>query len=345
VAGRVTTLHPTLVSQVYNRRMASAAKLALLEIFPPDWPATLVRSAGLPEEQIRQVALSAVDHDEFADHLTSLYIPAIAEAALRSLRTPEALRYVVARLRGPNGCPWDREQTHATLTKYALEEAAEVADAVEEFADDPQHLAEELGDLLLQVYLHAEIAQEEDAFSLGDVLEHITSKLIRRHPHVFGDVAVDNAGQVVMNWEKIKQDERAAAGEASAFTSHLKGQARHTAALAATHDTQRRAVKAGFDWPTIDDWLAKLDEEAHELLESETPAARQDELGDLLFTIVALARRLDIDAEVALREANLKFRRRFRQMEALAHERDLVFEDLDRDAQLALWREAKTLTA
>jgi tetrapyrrole methylase family protein/MazG family protein len=342
VAGRLTTTRPTLVAQVYNRRMASATKLALLEIYPPTWAVTLVRAAGLPEEQVRAIPLSEMDHDAFADHLTSLYVPAVPEAALQSLRTPEALRYIVARLRAPDGCPWDREQTHASLTPFVLEEAAEVADAIEEFADDPQHLAEELGDLLLQVYLHAEIGQEEAAFSLGDVLEAITSKLIRRHPHVFGAVAVSGAAQVVANWETIKRAERAEAGEAPPFESRLKRSARHTAALAATHDTQRRAVRAGFDWPTFDDWVRKLDEEVQELLAATTPAERADELGDLLFTVVALARRLDVDAELALRDANQKFRRRFQRMEQLAHARGLVFEDLTRAEHVALWNEAKT---
>ena len=341
VAGALTTTRPLLISQVFNRRMASAAKLALLEIFPATWEVTLVQAAGLPEERVRTAPLSEMDRDDFADHLTSLYVPPIPAPSLQSLRTPEALRYVVARLRAPEGCPWDRKQTHDSLTPYVLEEAAEVADAIEEFADDPMHLAEELGDLLLQVYLHTEIAQEEEAFTIGDVYEAITSKLIRRHPHVFGDVAVSGAEQVVANWEVIKRAERERAGEQSAFESRLKRIPRHTAALAATHDTQRRAVKAGFDWPTLEDWVAKLNEETHELLDAATPDARADELGDLLFTIVALARRLEIDAELALRAANQKFRRRFQQMEQLAHARGLTFEDLDRAAQLALWGEAK----
>lgn len=341
VAGGVTTTRPLLVSQVYNRRMASGTKLALLELFPAEWMVTLVQAAGLPEERVRTVPLRAMDHDDFADHLTSLYVPAIPPDALQSLRSPEALRHVVARLRAPDGCPWDREQTHLSLLPFVLEEAAEVADAIEECADDPAHLAEELGDLLLQVYLHAEIAQEEAAFNLGDVFEAITSKLIRRHPHVFGEVRVAGSAQVVQNWEMIKQGERAANGENPSFESRLKRQPRHTAALTATHDTQRRAVKVGFDWPTLDDWVQKLREETQELLNAATPAERAEELGDLLFTIVALARRLDLDAELALRAANLKFRRRFQHMEALAHARGDAFEELDRAAQLALWHAAK----
>ncbi|MBA3823029.1 MAG: nucleoside triphosphate pyrophosphohydrolase [Ktedonobacterales bacterium] len=341
IAGALTTTRPLLISQVFNRRMASAAKLALLEVFPPTWEVTLVQAAGLPEERVRAVPLGEADRDDFADHLTSLYVPALPPASLQALRTPEALRYVVARLRAPDGCPWDRQQTHASLTPYVLEEAAEVADAIEEFAEDPMHLAEELGDLLLQVYLHTEIAQEEDAFTIGDVFEAITAKLIRRHPHVFGDVAVTGADQVVANWEAIKRTERADADGQPPFESRLKRIPRHTAALAATHDTQRRAVKAGFDWPTLDDWVAKLHEETRELVEATTPEAQADELGDLLFTVVALARRLDIDAEMALRAANGKFRRRFQQMEMLAHTRGLAFEELDRDTHLRLWGEAK----
>jgi len=173
------------------------------------------------------------------------------------------------------------------------------------------------------------------------VIEQITTKLIRRHPHVFGAVTVSGADQVVQNWEKIKQAERAEQGAAPAFTSRLKRLARHTAALTHTQTLQRQAVKAGFDWPTIADWVAKLDEETRELLAATTPAERADELGDLLFTLVALARRLEIDAEAALRAANEKFRQRFQHMETVCHERGWVFEDLDRTQQLGLWQEAK----
>ena len=340
VAGTIITGRPTLVSQVYNRRMAGAAKLALLEVFPPAHLVTLIQAAGLPEERQQTVPLSELDHDEFPDHLTSLFVPAIPPETLQVVRTPEALRYVVARLRAPDGCPWDREQSHASLLPYVLEEAAEVADAIDAYDADPDHLAEELGDLLLQVYLHTEIAQEEETFAIGDVFEHITRKLIRRHPHVFGTVAVGGPAQVVQNWEAIKQAERAAQGTPH-FESRLKTTPQHLAALAAAHQIQRRAVKAGFDWPTVADWLGKVAEEWEELRQAPDDAARTEELGDLLFTLVALARRWGIDAEAALRGANAKFTRRFHHMERAAQARGLVFEELDRAAQLALWRAAK----
>ncbi len=341
VAGAVTTTRPLLVSQVYNRRMASGAKLALLEIFPPAWPVTLIQAAGLPEERRREVELNAVDHDAFADHLTSLYVPAIPPESLQSLRAPESLRYIIARLRGPNGCPWDREQTHASLKRYVLEEAAEVADAIDEFGDDPMHLAEELGDLLLQIALHTEIAQEEEVFNQGDVFEAITAKMIRRHPHVFGEVTVSGAEQVVQNWEVIKRAERAQTSSEETFESRMHGVTRHLAALSNAHEIQKRAIKAGFDWPTIEDWVAKLDEETKELLAAASATERAEELGDLLFTVVALARRLEINAEEALRAANDKFVRRFSRMEEIAHARGQDFAQLDRATQLSLWHEAK----
>jgi tetrapyrrole methylase family protein / MazG family protein len=342
IAGMLTTGRPAIISQIYNRRMASGAKLALLEIFPADWEVTLIRSAGLPEEYVRALPLSDIDHDDFADHLTSLYVPSLPAISLRSLRTPEALRYIVARLRAPDGCPWDRKQTHASLSRYVLEEAAETADAIEEIEQDPLHLAEELGDVLLQVYLHAEIAQEEELFTIGDIFEAITSKLIRRHPHVFGDVSVSNADQVVQNWEVIKRNERAANGVDTKRESLLRSIPRNGSALSNAHDIQRKAVKAGFDWPTIGDWVMKVREEVDELAAESSSTRRLDELGDVLFSLVAIARRFEIDANNALRIANEKFRQRFMHMEELCRERGLTFEHLDRDAQLALWNEAKS---
>jgi tetrapyrrole methylase family protein/MazG family protein len=341
IAGIITTNRPVLIAQVYNRRMVSIAKIALQEIWPSDWSVTLIKSAGLTDEHVRTMPLSEIDHDEFADHLTSLYISPIPVESLRNLRTPEGLRYIVARLRGPEGCPWDRKQTHATLARYALEEAAEVADAIDEFEDDPLHLAEELGDLLLQVYLHAEIAQEEEVFTIGDIIEAITTKLIRRHPHVFGDVSVSGADQVVQNWENIKRAERETTGEVAPFESLMRGITRHGAALTNAHEIQRKAIKTGFDWPTIQDWVTQLNNEVEELQSAPDDAARHDEFGDLLFSLVALARRFGLDAEEALRSANEKFRHRFMRMEELCHEQGFSLDQLDRDKQRELWLEVK----
>jgi len=202
------------VAQIYNRRLASAVKLALGECYPDEWPVKLVRAAGVdssePVEAVVEMPLYELDRSSLTDHLSTLYVPPLGE--MEALRLSETLRYITMRLRRePDGCPWDRQQTHQSLTHYVIEETYEVVEALEE--NDMEKLAEELGDLLLQVYLHAEIARQEGDFSIGDVFEHVSAKLIRRHPHVFGEVEVDNAGQVVQNWEAIKRQERIAAGK------------------------------------------------------------------------------------------------------------------------------------
>ena len=197
----------------------------------------------------------------------------------------------------------------------------------------------------MQVYLHTEIAQEEGAFTINDVMEHITSKLIRRHPHVFGDVEVTDADQVAPVWDAVKKSERAAAGVEIAHESILRGITRNSAALATAHTIQKKVVKVGFDWPTPDDWLEKLREEVLEFQAAATIDEQRDELGDILFTLVALARRQDLDAELALRQANERFTRRFHMMETLCRERDCEFAQQDRTTQIALWQEAKARLA
>src|SRR5581483_513238 len=206
IAGKLIPTTPLLIVQVYNRRVASAVKLALGECYPDDWPVKLVRAAGVEsDEAVVEMPLYELDRNNLANHLCTLYVPPRAE--MEALRVPESLRYITMRLRRePDGCPWDRQQTHLSLTRYVIEETYEVVEAIEE--NDLEHLAEELGDLLLQVYLHAELARQEGSFSIGDVFEQINGKLIRRHPHVFGSVEVENTGQVVRNWEAIKKQEK-----------------------------------------------------------------------------------------------------------------------------------------
>jgi nucleoside triphosphate diphosphatase len=271
---------------------------------------------------------------------------------------------IMARLRAPGGCPWDREQTFDTIRKYTLEEAYEVFDAIER--RDFAHLAEELGDLLLQVLFYAEMAANEGRFTIADVLDHLNRKLIRRHPHVFGDEASRAAGNradvdaavggsaaaVLRNWEEIKAAEKAAAalpatGESGAGNppaSRLDSVLRAQPALAEAAKLGSKAQKSGFDWPSWRDLLPKLAEETAEL---EAEAASSDpsrkpaieaELGDLLFTVVNLGRHLGVDSEMALRSCNLRFRRRFHEME-LASPRPL--EDLSPEELEALWAQAK----
>jgi tetrapyrrole methylase family protein/MazG family protein len=350
VMGAVLPTEPLLVAQLYNRRLASGVKLALAEVYPDDWAVTLVRSAGLgAAETLERVPLYELDRGERADHLTTLYVPPLTP--LEALRAPEGLRHVVARLRAPGGCPWDREQTHQSLRPFVLEEAYEVAEVLDEWEGTPEqaaHLAEELGDLLLQVYLQAEVAHGEGHFHLGDVYAGITEKLIRRHPHVFGDVSVRDASHVVPNWEAIKRSERAAQGLDPAAESRLRGIPSSAPALYQAHELSRKAAKVGFEWPDTAGALAKVAEEARELAEAEHSGDHEQmtaELGDLLFAVAVVARRLGLEPEDALRAANARFRRRFEAMEARAQREGRALDTLSADEWLAWWRAAKTATS
>lgn len=259
---------------------------------------------------------------------------------------------VMDRLRDPEGgCPWDLEQTFRTIAPYTIEEAHEVADAIER--DDLAHLKDELGDLLFQVVFHARLAREIDAFDFDDVAGAVADKLIRRHPHVFGpgvDKGADNgpggvpkmdAETQTESWEQIKAAEREQAG----MSSHIDGVSASLPPLRRAVKLQKRAARAGFDWPDLKPVLAKIREELGELedeLESGGTDRMEDELGDVLFAVANLARKLDIDADGALRRTNLKFETRFRAMEKAASEAGQRFEDLDLEAQEALWQKVKT---
>jgi tetrapyrrole methylase family protein/MazG family protein len=347
ISGAILPTHPLLIAQAYNRRLLSDVKLALLELYPEDWEVAVVRWAGLPQQVVERVPLVELDRDERADHLTTISVPPLPPLA--AARAPEGLRYIVQRLRAPDGCPWDREQTHQSLRKYVLEEAYEVADILEAWEGTPEqaeHLAEELGDLLLQVYLQAEVADQEDRFHIGDVYQTITEKLIRRHPHVFGDVEVRDAAHVVRNWETIKRGEREARGEEEAATSVLHGIPNSAPALLQAYELGKRAAKVGFDWPRTQDALAKVTEETRELAAADgDQAAREGELGDLLFAIVALARHLKLNPEDALRAANRRFHRRFEAMEARAQREGRALDTLTLEDWFAWWDQAKATTA
>ncbi len=256
---------------------------------------------------------------------------------------PWAMPWISARLRQPDGCPWDREQTHTSLRKHLLEEAYEVYDALDGGATPA--LAGELGDLWLQIVLHAQLAAEAGIFDLADVQAAISSKIVRRHPHVFGDAVARTASDVNRQWERIKADERAeAAGEAGPDTpvkSALDGISASMPALAASQEMQERAANLGYDWPTIEGVLDKVTEEAEELRLATTDAERAEEFGDLLFVLVNVARRHGIEAEAAVRAANAKFRRRFASVERGAAAQGVALRDLDFDALDALWDAAK----
>ena len=254
----------------------------------------------------------------------------------------QSLIDVVARLRGPGGCPWDAEQTHESLKRNLLEECYETLEAID--AGEPMELAEELGDILVQVAFHADIARQAGHFDIADVLTAINRKLIRRHPHVFGDGSAVSDGtigarQVERNWEQLKAEERRQSGkqEPSAMDSVPAA----LPALTAAQLMQDRAARFGFDWDDVDGVLDKLVEEIAEFRAADTPEERIDEFGDVLFALVNLARWSGIHAEDALRQANGKFRNRYQAMERLASEREQDFAALPLDDKEALWQEAK----
>ncbi len=272
-----------------------------------------------------------------ADLAAPLYLAPVAPELAAA--GPWAMPWISDRLRAQDGCPWDREQTHASLRSHLLEEAYEVYDALE--AGATPGLAGELGDLLLQVVLHAQLAAEAGVFDLADVQAAIATKIVRRHPHVFGEAEARTASDVNRQWERIKADERTdAADEAGA----LDGISRSLPALAASQEMQERAAHLGYDWPSLDGVLDKVVEETDELREAATrgdPAAWAEEFGDLLFVLVNVARKQGVDAEAAVRSANGKFRRRFGSVERQAAERGVALRDLDLDALDALWDTAK----
>jgi tetrapyrrole methylase family protein/MazG family protein len=286
-----------------------------------------------------------------ADLETPLYLAPVAPE--RAVASPWAMPWISDRLRRPDGCPWDREQTHESLRNHLLEEAYEVYDALGS-APGPA-LAEELGDLLLQVVLHAQLAAEEGTFDLTDVNAAIATKIVRRHPHVFGDAEVRTASDVNRQWERIKAEERAGAGVGgregegdgadSGPTAEPKGAldgvSRILPALAASQEMQERAASIGYEWPTVEGVLDKVAEELAELRAAVTDAERAEEYGDLLFVLVNVARWLGIEAEAALRAANDKFRRRFGSVERRAATRGVALRDLSFEELDGLWDEAK----
>ena len=256
-------------------------------------------------------------------------------------RSFEDLVAIMDRLRDPGGCPWDREQTYATLRGYLVEECYEAVDAIDRA--DRAGLREELGDLLLQVVFLARLAREEGAFDAGDVVEGIAAKLVRRHPHVFGDERASTSGEVLKRWEEIKRAEKGAAGPAG-DASVLAGIPRALPALAKAQRLGTKAGRVGFDWSADDDVVRKLEEEAEELRRAIAAGDREgmlDEIGDALFTVTMLARRLDVDADAALARTNAKFERRFRYLEDELGRRGIPVGDAPADLMERLWEEAK----
>ncbi len=327
--------HPALIAGVSSPAVAAGIRHALSVAYPADFSVRLVHNPGMPGQAIIDLALEAVERSPQLGPTTLLYLPALGvDSSL------EFFQEVVAHLRDPqNGCPWDREQTHASLRPYLLEETYETLEALDN--GDWAKVSEELGDLLLQIALHAQIGVEAGTFSMADIVGGIARKIIRRHPHVFGDVQVSGVNGVLTNWERLKAEERAGNGEQEkGLLDSVPG---ILAALALAQEYQDRAARVGFDWSEIGPVRAKVFEEIDEVDSAPNAEERAKELGDLLFAVVNLARWYKVDAETALRETSQRFRRRFAYIEKTARAQGRDLNSMTLDEMDVIWEQAKDL--
>ena len=324
--------NPAIIAQISSSVVAGKVKKVLMSLYPGKHLVKFVHSPGTDSQLVEEFALNTIDECSQLSTLTSLYIPPLGSAA-----SFESFQEIIAHLRAPDGCPWDREQTHRSLRPHLLEETYELLNALD--AQDMDSMQEEFGDLLLQIVLHAQIASESGEFTMSDVLYGIYTKIVNRHPHVFGDLKLEDTKGVLLNWERLKEKERAENGKAEA--SLLDGVAVALPALVQAEQYQKRAARVGFDWPDIQGVLDKLEEELREVNSAEDGDSRADEIGDLIFAVVNLARWYKIDPESALREANERFRKRFFYIEISAHSKGRSITDLSLDEMESLWQEAK----
>lgn len=327
-----------LILQVYSPLVASEVKLSLMQVYPDTHQIWVVRAAGVPgEEEVVQIPLYELDRQKWLDHLTTVYVPpgAAAKRAPDGLGAAvEELAALMAALRGPEGCPWDREQTHASLKRYLIEETYEVIEAID--AGEPHKLKEELGDLLLQIVFHAQLARERGAFTLEEVVRGISAKMRHRHPHVFGDVSLGTSQAVLAAWEDLKQAEKGHVNLMD-FPPGLP-------ALLKAQKVQEKAARVGFDWPEVTGAWEKVQEEARELqaaVASRRAEDIQEEMGDYLFAVVNASRHLGVEAEAALSRAVDKFRRRFAFIEEQAHKSSKALSELSLAEMEAWWEQAK----
>lgn len=333
----------TVIGQVYDTFTASDVKLALMELYPDDYKITVGHALGVEgQEQILQVPLYELDRVEGYGNLSLVYVPRSEDEMLRQ-RTFARLHEIVAILRSPEGCPWDREQTHASIRKNLIEETYEVLETIDE--DDPEHMQEELGDLLLQVMLHSQMEEEIGTFNVFDVIQGLNDKLIFRHPHVFGQNKAEDAEAALSNWEQMKAEEKRRKGLDPGQASVLDGIPKDLPALMKAYKLQKKASKVGFDWERINDVLDKIEEELAELREAVeqdlTLEEKTAELGDLLFAAANAARFLHTDPEEALSMTNRKFIQRFHFIEDELRARGKTVHESSLEEMDAIWQQAK----
>lgn len=332
---KVDTSCHNIITQVYNRRVASDVKLKLMEYYEDEVEVAMIRAAGVEGlERIERMPLYDIDRIDWVDHLTSLYIP----PSNKKRYDFDDLTKIIEKLRGPGGCPWDREQTHKSLKRYLIEESYEVLEAIDE--DDMDELLEELGDVLLQVVFHASIASEHKNFDIIDVTHRITEKMIKRHSHIFGNGACQTASDVADNWEKIKMKEQSL----QTITDSLRHVPKSMPALMRSQKVQEKASMAGFDWDSPEDAISKVKEELQEFLnvyKSENNGKIIEELGDLLFSVVNVCRFYDVEPEFALHHCTEKFISRFQYIENAALKSGKKLSDMSLQEMDELWETAK----
>ena len=330
-----------IIGQVYDMFTASEVKLTLMQKLPDDYEVYIVTAAGSSQEKVVKVALYELDHGMELNNLTSVYVPPVKQENLK-YREFSKLRQIIAQLRGPNGCPWDLKQTHESLKRYLLEEAYELIDTIDEQDDDA--MIGELGDVLLQVMLHAQIGEDEGMFTVDDVVESISAKMVRRHPHVFGEVQVRDEEDVMINWQKIKEEEKGEKSEEP--VSLLADVEKSLPNLMRAEAYQKRAAKVGFDWTEVTEAWEKVLEEVAEVeaeMKQENPNITRikDELGDVFFALVNVARFYKIEPEEAVYGTNQKFFRRFSYVEKCVRQNNKQFSDYTLAELDRFWDEAK----
>lgn len=327
-----------IITQMYDQYMASEVKLKLMEYYDPEEEVVVVRAASLPQmERVEKLPLYQLDRIEWIDYLTSLYIPRI-DSIQKKYYNMNNLIAIMERLRNKDGCPWDIKQTHDSLKPYLIEEAYEVLEAID--LEDDVLLEEELGDLLLQVVFHSQIAKERDIFSIKDVIRGICEKLVYRHPHVFMDLKVDDYEGALNSWEERKRQEKQIDSNTEAMASVPK----QLPALMRADKIQKKAAKVGFDWDNPKDVINKVHEELQELLEAQekgNPSEVKEEGGDLLFAVVNLLRFYDVEPEDALKSTIEKFVKRFSYIEEKAKIMGQELENMNLQQMDILWEESK----
>jgi tetrapyrrole methylase family protein / MazG family protein len=321
--------------QVYDAFVASEVKLTLLEDLPAEHMIYIGSAIGSENESIKEIPLVELDQQATLSNLTSVYVPPIEKDKLN--HQPFRLKEIVETLRGPGGCPWDQKQTHASLKKYLIEEAYEVIDAIDQ--EDDAAIAEELGDVLLQVYLHSQIAEESGYFTIDDVIKSISEKMIRRHPHVFGDVEVKDENDVKANWDSIKRQEKE--GQQSSILDNLP---KSMPATLLAEKIQKEVAKVGFDWEVVEDSWNKVEEELVEWKEAIANGNQNEivaEFGDILFALINIARYYKVNPEIALQTTNDKFKKRFQFVESEVLRSNKKWEEYTLDELDVFWEQAK----